>query len=105
MDYIFGTVARNRRMVENLKIINTSHTDLKDFQQVIREYPDCVITDNFRVVEKYHEAEGMDGMAYDWYIIDCHYRTIDKTKPIVQKQEQQRADIDFISLMTGVDLV
>lgn len=99
MEYIIGTITRNGIAFKNLKIISDTHTDLKGFQQLIHEYPDPIITDNFRVVEKYHEAEDASGNTYDWYIIDHHYRTVDRTKAFVKEQERQRADIDFIMIM------
>ena len=92
MEYIFGTVNRNGVMVENLKIINDTHTNLQDFQQVVREYEDCTITDNFRIVEKYREVDGIDGRAYDWYVIDNHNRYVDKSGPI----EKQLQDITVV---------
>ena len=104
MEYIFGTVFRNGTMMENLKIISTSHTDFRGFQQVLREYPDSIITDNFRVVEKYREAEDAGGKTYDWYVIDSHYRVVDKTKPVVEAEARNTANIDYLSMMTGVDL-
>lgn len=100
MEYIFGTVTRNEKMVENLKVIGTSHTELRDFQQLIREYPDSIITDNFRVVEKYREADSADGRTYDWYIIDNHNRYVDKYTPAAESIQQAGsvAAIAFVTL-------
>lgn len=94
MEYIFGTVTQNGKSAENLKIIGTSHTDLRDFQQVIREYPDCTIVDNFRVVEKYREAEDAEGRTYDWYIIDSHYRVVDKAGPVAEALADAKAELE-----------
>lgn len=81
MDYIFGIVMRNGIEVENLKVTGQSHTDFQGFQQVIREYPDSIIVDNFRIVDKYREAEDTAGKTYDWYIIDNHNQYVDKYTP------------------------
>ena len=100
MEYIFGTVARNGISVENLKIIGASHTDLQGFQQVIREYPDSIIVDNFRAVEKYREAEDTEGNTYDWYIIDSHNQYVDKYTPAAATIQQtgSAAAIAFVTL-------
>lgn len=100
MDYIFGTVARNGVTVENLKVVGQAHTDLRDFQQVIREYPDSIIVDNFRVVEKYREAEDTEGNTYDWYIIDSHNQYVDKYTPAAATIQQtgSAAAIAFVTL-------
>ena len=55
---------------------------MQGFCQVIRDYPDQTITDSFLVIDHYHSAEDIEGKCYDWYEIDKHYRTQDKTKPI-----------------------
>ena len=79
MDYIFGHVQRNNVTVENLKTIGDKHSNLSGFVQVIKEYPDATITDVFYVVEHYQSDVDEEGKNYDWYVIDKHYRTIDKT--------------------------
>ena len=56
------------------------HTTLTGFQETVREDDDSTITDAFRVVEKIKTDEDSEGNCYDWYIIDKHNRTIDKTK-------------------------
>jgi hypothetical protein len=82
MDYIFGVVERNGVTVENLKTVGQSHTNLGGFTQTVREYTDSTITDRFRVVEKYRSEEDAEGNCYDWYLIDQHYRYVDKTTQV-----------------------
>lgn len=81
MDYIFGYTKYNGVTVENLKTINTTHTDFSDFIQTIRNYSDATITDTFNIVDHYHSETGADGLCYDWYIINNHWRNIDKFFP------------------------
>ena len=45
-----------------------------------------------------------EGNCYDWYEIDHHYRVTDKTGPVAEREAQNRADIDFIAMETGVEL-
>ena len=77
MEYIFGT----NKKIEILKTKGSEHTDLTGYHEVKREYPDQIITDNFRVVKKYDSKEDAEGNCYDWYEIDHHYRVQDKFTP------------------------
>lgn len=78
MEYVFGTDDRRGRRI--LRTKGEAHTDLYGFCEVVREYNDCTITDNFYAVRKIRSDEDDEGVCYDWYEIDLHYRTVDKTK-------------------------
>ena len=94
MEYIFGT--NDFTGEEGLKTVGPEHTDLSGFQQTVREYPDCTITDSFRVVQKTKSAEDSEGNCYDWYVIDHHNRIIDKTKPV-----KDNLDVLMASMLEG----
>lgn len=80
MEYIFGT---NELIGEEvLRTKGDKHTDLEGFQSVVTEYPDCTIHDSFYVVRKDKSDEDMEGNCYDWYVINRHNRSVDKTKAI-----------------------
>ncbi len=100
MDYVFGTQGE----IEVLKVKGDAHTDLTGYQEVVREYPDQTITDNFRVVRKLDSQEDGDGNCYDWYEIDRHNRTVDRTAPIAEAGARNAANIDYLSMMSGIDL-
>ena len=102
MEYIFGS--NDFTGEEVLKTVGTEHTELSGFQQTVREYTDCTITDSFRVVRKTKSDEDCEGKCYDWYEIDRHGRIIDRTGPIAEQEAQNAANIDYLSMMTGVDL-
>lgn len=101
MEYTFYT----NYNTEILKTKCQIHTELTGFQHVVRDFKSEIITDNFRIICKFKSEEDTSGNCYDWYEIDRHYRMIDKTVALREKEEQDRADIDYISLMTGVDLL
>ena len=84
MEYVFGSVKRKGNLCENLKTVGEAHSDLSGFVEIKRDYPDCEIVDKFKVVEKYKSDETSE-KCYDWYIIDNHYRYIDKTKVANEK--------------------
>ena len=82
MDYIFGVVECNGVTVENLKTVGQTHTNISGFTQTVREYADSTITDRFRITEKYRSDEDAEGNCYDWYVINEHYRYVDKTEAV-----------------------
>ena len=105
MDYVFGTKGSG----ETLKTRGDSHSDLKGFVQLTREYPDQVITDRFNVVRKYQSEDDAGGFKYDWYEIKDHYRYTDKFTPGIVATEQEVTDHDLAILeaeqaITDLDL-
>lgn len=100
MEYVFGTQGE----LEILKTKGNAHTELTGWQQTKREYPDQTITDRFRIVRKLDSTEDAGGDCYDWYEIDRHYRTIDKTGPVAAAEARNSANIDYLSMMSGIDL-
>lgn len=100
MEYVFGTEGE----IEVLKTKGDTHTDLTGYQQIVQEFPGEKITDNFRVVRKAGSSEDGEGNCYDWYEIDRHYRTIDKTGPVAEREARNSANIDYLSMMSGIEL-
>ena len=100
MEYVFGTTGDT----EILKTKGGFHTDLTGFHQIEQIYPDQTIADNFRIVRKLDSAEDAEGNCYDWYEIDRHYRTVDKTGPVAEAGNRNAANIDYLSMMSGIDL-
>lgn len=90
MEYVFGTEGE----IEVLKTKGETHTDLTGYQQVVQEYPGEKITDNFRVVRKTGSSEDREGNCYDWYEIDRHYRTIDRSETVAARVEAIEAAIE-----------
>lgn len=86
MEYIFSRDDQTGN--ETLRTKGETHTDLKGFCDAVSEYDDSTITDSFFVLEKYHSEEDSEGMCYDWYTIEKHNRTIDRTKTALQAAEQ-----------------
>ena len=100
MEYVFGTEGK----IEVLKTKGSGHTDLTGFHQVVQEFSNATITDNFRVVRKIRSLEDSAGACYDWYEIDHHNRIIDRTAPLAEREAQNRADIDYIAMEAGIEL-
>lgn len=100
MEYVFGT----NGATETLRTKGGEHSDLTGFQEVTREYPNEKITDRFYITRKLDSAEDLAGSCYDWYEIEKHYRNIDRSAPIAAAEERNTANIDFLSMMSGIDL-
>lgn len=96
MEYIFGIVERNGMTVENLKTVGEAHSALDGYIQTVREYADSTITDRFHIVEQYRSDEDADGNCYDWYVINEHYRYVDRSNAL-------KADIEA-QILDGYDL-
>lgn len=96
MEYVFGT----RGGMEVLRTKGEAHTDLAGFQQTAAEFPGETVVDSFRVVRKLRSGEDPAGNRYDWYEIDRHYRTIDRTGPIAAKANRAMAAAEaaFVTL-------
>ena len=102
MEYIFGR--NNSTGEEVLKTKGSEHTNLSGFVQTVRETDVDTTTDNFLVVRKTGSSEDSEGNCYDWYVIDKHNTIVDTTKRIKEQQAQDRADLEYIAMETGVDL-
>ena len=90
MEYIYGTTERGGVMVENLKTVGEAHTALSGFVGTVRVYGDgTTIEDRCRFLEHY-ESKEQDGVYYDWYTIDSHYRMCSNAEGL-RKVEQQVA--------------
>lgn len=100
MEYIFGNARLNKKVVRILKTVNTQHTNLSGANQIQRKYPDCTITDDFVVINKYLSKTDSEGRCYDWYVIADHYRYIDYFTPRSYELEE-----DSEGLLDIADLV
>lgn len=94
MEYVFGTDAKRQK--RTLLTKGSEHTDLSGFCEVVREFDDCTITDDFYVTKRINRIEDVGGNCYDRYEIDMHYRVIDKIKKLDELYEA----LDMI--LTGV---
>lgn len=105
-EHIFGTGIRDGVMAENLKTVGEEHSAYAGYVEIRRSYDDCVIVDRFRIVEHYRAAEA-EGLCYDWYTIDQHYRYIDTSGPVAAaaKNANEAVSIAFVSMAEagGID--
>lgn len=96
MQYTFGYSDASDN--ETLLTKGEYFTNLKGFQQVVQEFPDCIRTDYFHIINRSHLSSDAEGNKYTWYEIDHHNLNIDRT-PILSSK------IDYLSMMTGIDML
>ena len=85
-EYIFGVNGN----AETLRVKGPFHTVLSGFQQVERKYPGETVSHRFRVVRRLKSDKDQAGNCYDWYEIDRHYRTVDKSAALQAELEAVR---------------
>lgn len=104
MKYIYGISQRFGTPCENLKTVGEEHTDFIGYIQTVTELGDGTkITDRCRVIEKYASKEE-NGVCYDWYLIDSHYRETDTAAKTQSAVDKVSANLDYISMMSGIDI-
>lgn len=92
MEYIFGT--NEQEQCELLRTKGEVHTDLAGFAETTRSYTDCKIVDFFHVVEHVKQDEDAEGNCYDWYLIDQHYRYVDKSEYLQEQAARSNAILE-----------
>lgn len=92
MEYVYGTANRGGVMVENLKTVGSSHTALSGFFGTVRTFEDGTrIEDQCRILEHYKSSE-QDGLCYDWYYIDSHYRMCSNAEGLRKVEQKVEAE-------------
>lgn len=92
MEYIYGTTERGGVMVENLKTVGEAHTAFSRFIGTIRVYEDgTTIEDRCRILEHY-ASKDQDGLCYDWYTIDSHYRMCSNAEGLRKVEQKVEAE-------------
>ena len=91
MEYIFGRLILAGSEVECVKTVGEEHSDLSGFCHIERHYSDNIITDDFKITEKYKSLES-DELCFDWYLIENHSRYVDRFTPARATIEADIAD-------------
>lgn len=96
MEYTFGVI----NSVEYVRIKGVSDDfSIEGFQTINITHPDSIVTHRFRVGRLLKKSNG-----YIWYIIDNHTMFVDKTPMLEAENKKLRAMIDYISMMTDIEL-
>lgn len=102
--YSFGVMKIAGEEVEFVRVKSTSPDSLTPgFHSVVEEYPDSIITHEFKVREQF-DAKEAEGEYYKWYLLESHNRTIDRSPAAIRMAAQNAANLDYLSMMAGIDL-
>lgn len=91
MEYIFSSDGAKK--ILRTKSRTANELEAASFHQLTSEYPDEVITDNFRVVRKIFSKDDSEGNHYTWYEVDQYFRTVDRTGALAEKMNETRGDL------------
>lgn len=91
MDYGFGEL--------HGKEVFRGKKGLSGKQVIVERYEDCVITHKFTIRSALRTAA-----SQCWYAIDSHTTVVDKSDALQTNLDKTRADLEYLSMMTGIDL-
>lgn len=81
MEYVYGHAVIDGAGHENLKTVGDGPLLREgEYFTSVRQYADSTITDRCRIRRHYKSAVGLDGTKYEFYLIEDHYRYVDKSK-------------------------
>ena len=95
MEYTIGQIQRGNISSMILKIKSKEHTDFCGRITIEQKRGNIVIKDTCTILEKYKTIESSDGVIYDYYYIEDHYREEDRSEEIRAQLEQQITDLEI----------
>lgn len=102
--YSFGVTKLDGEEREFVRVKSEAPIDIAPgLHSVVEEYPDSIVTHEFRITEQFKE-DVSGGIYYKWYLLGSHSRTIDRSPVAVRMAEQNAANLDYLSMMAGIDL-
>ena len=104
-DYVFSVEPNGGHAYQKVQIKSDEpiNIDLNQFYTVSRTYSDSIITDTFYTEQLLNEAEDISGY-YKWYRISSHSRIIDKSPYIEKIRDEFSANLDYLSMMAGIEI-
>lgn len=74
------------------------------FYTVTERYPDMTVEHTFRVEQVLKEDTDREGNAYRWYVLAEHSTATDRSPAALLLGRQNAANLDYLSMMAGIDL-
>ena len=78
--------------------------DIGKAKTIVIEQPDIIYEYNFVVKCPIKSEEDMEHNFYAWYQLENFSKSIDRSPAVKQAAEQNAANIDYLSMMSGIDL-
>ena len=95
MEYVIGQIQRGNVSRMILKNKSEEHTDFSGRITLEQKRGNIVIKDTFTILGKYQTSESSEGVVYDYYYIEDHYREEDRSEEIRAELEQQITDLEI----------
>lgn len=107
-EYMFSYMKRGIQEVPILRIKSAieSETNLTigTHQHIAIKQPDIIYEYDFVVKNRIKEETDTEGNHYAWYQLDYLSKSVDRTPSAKSVAEQNAANIDYLSMMSGIDL-
>lgn len=107
MDYMFTYMRRGAMDVPivRIKALTYAETKLKTGQHcsVTIKQPDMILNYEF-VVKCPIKSEQSGEYYYAWYQLENLSKSIDRSPEVKTEADQNAANIDYLSMMTGIDI-
>lgn len=103
--YSFGTMTIMGEDCQVVRVKSKEPVELPaGYNTIVEEYPDMIVTHDFKVTGCIAEETDADGNFYKWFTIVEHSRVIDRSPAAVHMAEQNAANLDYVCMMAGIDL-
>lgn len=109
MELSFSTRYIDGKPATTVRVKSDKVQDLKGHARIETMNGRILVTDSFDVIEKRSEKKDAEGNVYELYRIENHVQqeerfTPEKQEEVDKSMEKQRADIDFIAMVSDIDL-
>ena len=107
MEYMFTYMRRGNYEVPIVRVYSEDpeeiELDIGKHHTVVIEQIDMTITYDF-VITNPIKSEQVGELYYKWYQLDYYSKNVDRTVAIKPDIDQNKANIDYIAMMSGIDI-
>lgn len=104
--YVFGVMKIDGHEEQIVRVKSDTEATLHEgcYYEIVDESGDMIVTNTFKAGRLIESKTDSNMNHYSWYRITEHIKTIDRSPAAAKAAEQNAALIDYISMMTGIDL-
>jgi hypothetical protein len=74
------------------------------YQYITEHSSDMEVHHSFKVSDEIQRKTDDEGNHYVWYVLSEHVTTVDRSPAAAAEAAQNAANIDYLSMMMGIDL-
>lgn len=104
--YSFGTMKIDGEEQRIVRVKSAEPVDLPAgvYHTTVEKFSDMTVTHDFKVRRSIKTDTDAAGNHYAWYELAEDVKTIDRSPAAASKAAQNAANIDYLSMMSGIDL-